>query len=173
MESSTNVNLGKELINQCTRFLVDESLPRIDKCLEHLSEKEIWIKTNKDTPSVGNLILHLAGNVHQWILATLGGEEDTRNRSSEFNEKTQPSKSELLDLISGIVNQSKHVLKNISADNLLKKYLVQTFEETGIGILIHVVEHFSYHVGQITYFVKSRKGIDLAYYSGLDLDQTN
>lgn len=173
MEPKSSKEIGKELVNVCARFLVDEFLPRIYKCLEHLSEEEIWIRSNKDTPSVGNLILHLSGNVHQWILAALGGEEDTRNRSSEFDEKTQPSKSELLDLISGIVNQSKHVLMKLNSDNLLKKYQVQAFEDTGIGILIHVVEHFSYHVGQITYFVKSRKGIDLAYYSGLDLDQTN
>jgi len=42
-----------------------------------------------------------------------------------------------------------------------------------VSILVHVVEHFSYHVGQITYYVKSRKGIDLKYYSGIDLNQTS
>ncbi|MHA2092607.1 MAG: DinB family protein, partial [Candidatus Kariarchaeaceae archaeon] len=133
----------------------------------------IWLKPNKNTPSVGNLILHLEGNVHQWINATLGNDKDIRNRDSEFNEASQPTKSELFNRLSTVLHQVESTLKNLDKDDLLQIYKVQAYEETGLHILIHVVEHFSYHVGQITHFVKVKKDIDTGYFSGLNLNQTN
>ncbi|MHA2091783.1 MAG: DinB family protein [Candidatus Kariarchaeaceae archaeon] len=170
--SSTN-NLTNELLQTCQYFLVDQFLPRIHKCLEALPESDVWLKPNDNTPSVGNLLLHLAGNVHQWIIATLGGDEDIRDRDSEFNEASQPPKSELYNRISTVIHQAEGVLKNLDKDDLLQNYKVQAYEETGLHILIHIVEHFSYHVGQITHFVKARKDIDTGYFSGHNLNQTN
>ena len=173
MDTQPSESITRELIESCSYFLANVFIPRITKCLEHLSEEEIWVKPNENTPSVGNLLLHLGGNVQQWIVTTLGGEQDTRNRSSEFKEQVQPTKLELIGSINEIVNQAKTVLLQLDPKDLLRSHKVQDFSESGVTILIHVVEHFSYHVGQITYYVKSSKGIDLGYYSDRNLDQTN
>ncbi|MCB0557948.1 MAG: hypothetical protein H6573_01880 [Lewinellaceae bacterium] len=62
------------------------------------------------------------------------------------------------------------VLRTVDSNGLLRPRKVQTFEETGLSILVHVAEHFSYHVGQVTYYVKIRKDIDLAYYGNIPLE---
>jgi uncharacterized damage-inducible protein DinB len=161
--------IREQLIVEAERRLVHEGLNRIEKSLDMLSEEEIWWRPNDQSNSVGNLLLHLGGNVRQWILAGLGGHEDIRERDKEFTEKGPISKEMLLNQLEEVLNETIVFLKKLTSADLVKKYSVQGFQESGVSILIHVIEHFSYHVGQITYFVKSRKNIDTGYYSGIDL----
>ncbi len=163
---------GEALILECERRLFDESLPRLKKCLSQLTEEEIWFRPNSQTVSVGNLVLHLCGNVRQWIIATLGGSPDNRERSKEFAEAGPISKNVLVKNLDETMHQVRIALQKINPETLLDKNSVQGFQETGVSIVLHVVEHFSYHVGQISYFVKSKKAIDLQYYSGHDLNKT-
>lgn len=165
--------LRDEMVKETKRRIIHESIPRVKICLEKLSGEELWYRPNKNTVSVGNLVLHVGGNARQWILSGLGGHPDNRNREWEFNEKGPISAQKLLQQLDQLADEIVQVLDELPADILLKKIKVQGFEETGLSILIHAIEHFSYHVGQITYFVKSGKDIDLQYYSGKNLDQTN
>ncbi|NIR47590.1 DUF1572 domain-containing protein [candidate division KSB1 bacterium] len=171
MTDSQVQTFGQVLIVECERRLFDESLPRLKKCLSLLTEDEIWFRPNDETVSVGNLVLHLCGNVRQWIMSGLGGAKDTRERSKEFSEQGPLPMGQLERRLEETMAEVRRVLRELDPTTLLEKRPVQAFEESGISILVHVVEHFSYHVGQITYFVKSTKGVDLQYYQGVDLSK--
>ena len=163
-------DLGGALIAECRRRLYDESLPRIRKCLAELSVEEIWARPNPETVSAGNLVLHLAGNVRQYIVATLGGVPDVRERSTEFSRTGPLPTADLLALLDQSMADASRVLEGLDATRLLETHRVQGFVESGLSILVHVVEHFSYHTGQIAYIVKSRKSIDLGFYRGKNLE---
>ena len=158
------------LLEETRRRLFEESIPRLKKCLDQLDEQEIWHKPNSNSNSVGNLTLHLCGNARQWVLSGLAGAKDTRQRQKEFDEQGPLPKSHLLQMIRQLQQDIEVALQQVRPEALLQVHEVQTFEETGLSILIHVIEHFSYHVGQITYYVKIRKDIDLAYYDGVVLE---
>ena len=149
-----------------------EGEERILRCLELLDEREIWWRPNAHSNSVGNLILHLNGNVRQWLIATFSETPDQRQRQQEFDTTSGWSKSELQQLVKILMQDAEQILNTLTPEQLVKTYQVQGFEEQGIGILIHVAEHFSYHVGQITYFVKAHKNLDTGYYEDFNLDIT-
>lgn len=171
--SNSVEQFGSALIAEARKRLFGESLPRLKKCLSLLSEEEIWFRPNSETVSVGNLVLHLCGNLRQWIVSALGGATDVRVRSQEFSEPGPLPTAALLERLQKTMGEAETVLKSLDPATLLAKRHVQGFQETGLSILVHVVEHFSYHVGQVTYFVKSRKGVDLGYYAGVDLNNTD
>jgi len=161
---------GEALIAESKRRIFDESVPRIRKCLDQLTDDEIWYRPNTETVSIGNLVLHLCGNARQWICSGLGGEPDHRQRSKEFEAQGPIPRGELLQLLERTEIDVRRALDSVDPATLLDKRPVQTYQESGVSILVHVVEHFSYHTGQITYAVKSRKDIDMGYYSGQRLE---
>lgn len=166
-------DFGRALIAETKRRLIREFPPRIHRSLGQLTEGEIWWRPNAETVSVGNLVLHLIGNVRQNILSGLGGAPDGRRRQTEFDEPGPLPAAELLRRLDELMAEVDRVLDGIDPASLLTVRRVQGFEESGLSILVHVVEHFSYHVGQISYFVKSRKAVDLGYYAGVDLNVTS
>lgn len=158
------------IVEQTRKRIIEESIPRIKQCLGELSDDQIWHKANANTNAVGNLVLHLCGNVRQWIMHGLDGQVDTRKRDLEFDEKGPLSKKVLLDQLSLLSKDLDGALDRILDIDLLEVRTIQKhFHESGVSILIHVTEHFSYHTGQITYFTKMVKDIDTAYYGKLDL----
>ncbi|MDH3243757.1 MAG: DUF1572 domain-containing protein [Saprospiraceae bacterium] len=158
------------LISEVRRRLVKECSERTLKCLGLLSEQEIWYRPNEHSNSVGNLVLHLCGNVRQWLFSTLGGKPDIRQRQAEFDEKGPIPGKDLEQMIEDLMDEVNRLLDNLKPEDLLKTYPVQGFDESGVAILLHVTEHFSYHVGQITYFVKAHKDLSVGYYEGINLD---
>ncbi|MEO6131009.1 MAG: DinB family protein [Saprospiraceae bacterium] len=158
------------LIREVIFRLYDESLPRIVKCLGQLDDDQIWWRPNASSNSIGNLVLHLCGNVRQWIYSGLGAYPDGRDRQSEFDE-TGPIDREtlILNLIS-TMELIRPVISSLSKEELLRRRQVQTFQETGLTILIHVTEHFSYHTGQIGYITKMLLDRPLGYYGGIALE---
>jgi uncharacterized damage-inducible protein DinB len=159
------------LVKDVRRRLLDESMPRIRKCLDELTNEEIWHRPNNNTVSVGNLLLHLNGNVRQWILTGIGGQIDKRERDAEFLAEQSNSGDELYTILESTMSEIIPILDNITSEDLILEKNIQGFTETVTAILIHVTEHFSYHVGQITYFVKTKKNIDTGYYKGQDLNK--
>jgi uncharacterized damage-inducible protein DinB len=158
------------LISEVRRRLVKECGERTLKCLDLLSEQEIWHRPNVRSNSVGNLVLHLCGNVRQWLFSTLGGKPDIRQRQAEFDEKGPIPGKDLKQMIEDLMDEVNRLLDDLKPEDLLKTYPVQGFDESGVAILLHVTEHFSYHVGQITYFVKAHKDLSVGYYEGINLD---
>jgi uncharacterized damage-inducible protein DinB len=161
---------GRALIRETERRLFEESLPRIEKCLSLLGEEEIWRRPNVRSNSVGNLVLHLAGNVRQWIVHALGGAPDERERDAEFAERGPVPKDELMATLLRSLDDVRRTLDGLDPATLLETRRVQGFDENGVSILVHVVEHFSYHVGQITWVTKAWRDVDTGYYAGLDLN---
>ena len=158
-------------LNEFRRRVFTESMERVKYCLRQLTEEEVWYRPNENSNSVGKLVLHLCGNARQWIVAGLSDKPDVRQRDAEFSERGPLPSSGLVKLLEETEEELEETLQSLNAENLLQEYAVQGFQELGINILIHVIEHFSYHTGQITYFVKARKDIDTGYYSGLDLNK--
>ena len=160
-----------ELLIRETKYrLLEESIPRLHKCLDKLSEAEIWYRPNTHTVSIGNLVLHLNGNVRQWLISGLGGAPDLRQRQQEFDETGPIPTSELKEMLDILENDIEVVLEGLSTSDLITERTIQGYKSSGVSILVHVVEHFSYHVGQVTILVKSRMNLDMGYYQGQDLD---
>jgi len=169
----TTQALFDALLRECRKRLLDESLPRIRKCVAELSDEDLWFRPNDQSNSVGNLILHLCGNVGQYLLSGLGGAPDVRERPKEFSERGPVPRAELLARLERTMAEAAKALDRLEPSTILEKRVVQGFDYDGVGILIHVVEHFSYHTGQIAYVVKARKAIDLGFYRGVNLNAKN
>lgn len=173
MEKSTsNYDVISEFIRQSAiRF--ELNLPRIEKCLDEISEEEVWKRPNSSSNSIGNLVLHLCGNMTQYIISGLGGEEDNRKRDEEFAAFGGNTKSELKDRIRVVINRSVAVMQNLREVELLKNRILQGHQMSGISAIIHVTEHLSYHTGQIVFYTKMLKDIDTGFYNGHDLNTRN
>ncbi len=161
------------LLNETKRRLFEEGVTRIEKCLNMLNEQQIWYRPNEQSNSIGNLVLHLCGNVRQWIVSGLGNAADTRQRQLEFDEQGPISTSALLERLHQVMAEVEMVLMQLTPDDLLQGKNIQGFQETGLSVLVHVVEHFSYHVGQITYITKWLTNQSTDYYGGLNLEIKN
>ena len=165
-------NWSEQFTTEIHRRIVEESIPRAIKCLDLLEEADIWFRPNESSNSVGNLVLHLIGNARQWVLAAMAGAQDRRDRDAEFAEHGPIPTDELQAQLASLGLELAAAIRLMTPERLTATYRVQGFDETGIGILVHVAEHFSYHVGQITYFLKARRNISAGYYDGLDLNKT-
>ena len=162
--------LAHALIAEAKRRLLDESILRIRTCLDQFTPEELWRRPNAETVSAGDLVLHLCGNARQWIGAGLDGMIDDRDRDAEFAPKDPMTVEELRKRVDDTAAMIDAVLTRLAPEELLRTRRVQCFDETGLAILVHVVEHFSYHVGQITYILKSRQAVDTRYYGDLPLN---
>jgi len=146
--------------------------PRIENCLNRLTEAQVWQKPNEVSNSIGNLILHLCGNMTQYVIAGLGGALDERERDLEFSVHNAYSKSALLENFNKVTIAAVKVLQKTEEAEFLRVRKVQGFEMTGVGIAIHVTEHYSYHVGQIALLTKLMVAQDLGFYADMDLNIT-
>lgn len=155
------------------RRVISEGLTRIRRCIDLLDEERLWYKHNNNTNSAGNIVLHLCGNVRQYIISGIGGQPDERKRDKEFLLSSRTSKAALVERISDVLIESNRVVSSLSKEDMTTNKLVQGFEETVLSIIIHVIEHLSYHVGQITYYTKYVNDIDTGYYEGQDLNITS
>ena len=157
-------------VKEIKRRIFEECFPRMKKCLAELSTEQIWYRPNESSNSIGNLVLHLQGNIRQWVVAGLGEKEDIRKRQEEFDEIGPVSTEKMLKDMKRLLLEVEQILNSTSTNDLLKIRNVQGYQESCFSILVHVTEHFSYHVGQMTYIVKMLKNMDMAYYAGHDLN---
>ena len=164
--------LIEELVKN-TLYRMDESTRMINRSLDELTDEEIWQKPNASLASIANLILHLSGNISQYIISSLGETEDKRNRDGEFIAISGLTKIELLQTLNATVNTAKRVIFDATIDQFLKMRQVQGFSFSGVGVVLHAVEHYSYHTGQIAFWVKQLKNKDLGFYEGMDLNTKN
>ena len=158
-------------VKQHAIMRLQENTQKIAKCLDQLSEVEIWQRPNASSNSMGNLILHLCGNITQYIISSLGGKEDRRVRDEEFDAKGGYSKKELQLKLESTIAQAIEVIQTISEEELLRVRPVQAYEFSGVGNVIHAVEHYSYHTGQIAFWTKQVRNKDLGFYAAVDLNR--
>jgi len=148
------IRSSNPLITHSTRVMQKVYLPRILSCLERLSPAHIWWRPNEASNSVGNLTLHLAGNVRQWLISGLGGAEDHRDRDSEFSERGPLPRRVLASRIRKSVEGACRVLHKLAPEDLGRDYPIQGFRVAGSEAVFHVAEHFSHHAGQIILLTK-------------------
>jgi len=163
-------SLSTALLKEVEHRLFEESLPRILECLDKLTNDQVWWRPNETSNSIGNLVLHLCGNVRQWIGSGLGNLPDHRKRQTEFDERRVIDKETLKNELLNTMSMAKDIISKVPENELLQLRPVQTFEETGLTILIHVTEHFSYHTGQIAYITKMLTDKALGFYEGIPLE---
>jgi len=138
-----------------------------------IEERDLWRSPVSTIPPIGNLILHLCGNARQWILSGLGDKLDNRDRDQEFVIQSNIKKSELIFLLQNLRVNLRQTIVDIEPKVLEKKHSIQGFEVTGFSMLIHVIEHFSYHTGQITTLTKWLTNKETDFYGDIDLNQLN
>jgi len=153
-------------------YRIDIHTDMIKKSMDNLSDNEIWRKPNNASNSIGNLILHLCGNITQYVISALNEKEDLRERDKEFT-AVGYSKQELINKLLQVISQAKLTLENMSTEDLLKNREVQGFTYSGLAIILHVVEHYSYHTGQIAFWTKLIKNKSLGFYDDVDLNVKN
>jgi uncharacterized damage-inducible protein DinB len=157
-------DVGQSFLHHSRTFLQHELLPRTRAAVERLPETDVWWRPNESSNSVGNLVLHLAGNVRQWIVSGIGGANDERRRQEEFDRREPLPAQELVVLLTATVEEAAAVLGSLDESRLLETVHVQGRTVTVMEAIYHVVEHFSMHTGQIVYIAKLRTGDDLAFY---------
>lgn len=140
---------------------------RVGACLDRLSTEQIWHRDHAIENSVGNLVLHLGGNVRQWIVSGIGGAEDNRERDWEFTTRNALSAGELRAHLEDAVKSADDVLAGLPAACLLESRRIQVYELTVLHAVTHVLTHFAGHTGQIIWATKHVTGRDLGFYGYL------
>jgi uncharacterized damage-inducible protein DinB len=138
-----------------------QSADRIAICLGKLSDDQIWARGHDNENAVGNLVLHLCGNVRQWIMHGLGGQPDIRVRDSEFAAAGGMSAAELTARVRGAVEEATAILRTLPPEQLTRIHQIQGRTASGVEAVMNVVEHFGQHTGQIIYATKNLTGQDL------------
>ncbi|MFB3906116.1 MAG: DinB family protein [Acidobacteriota bacterium] len=140
---------------------------RLTDCLGRLSHEQVWSRGGESENAVGNLVLHLCGNVRQWIISGIGGAEDVRDRAAEFAAKGGVSVNELRGLLAATVADACRVIEGVSKERLGQRLTIQGYDVTVLEAIYSVIEHFAQHTGQVIYGTKAMTGSDLGYYSHL------
>jgi uncharacterized damage-inducible protein DinB len=165
---TTSTSLASAFVEQSRQYLLKEYLPKIERCLERLSDEQAWWRPNEESNSIGNLLLHLSGNIRQWIVTGVGGAPDVRRRQEEFDERRHVPVQELRERLRQVLGEVDQVLRNLEPDALLEKRQIQGMDVTVLMAIYHAVEHFAMHTGQILYITKELTGSDLGFYEVKD-----
>jgi len=140
---------------------------RIRDCLAKLSTDEIWARGHENENAIGNLVLHLNGNVRQWIISGVGGAPDSRVRDAEFAARGGVEIAELRDRLDATVREAIAVIGKVTPQRITERLTIQKYEVTVLEAIYHVVEHFGQHTGQIIFVTKMLTGEDLGFYKHL------
>jgi hypothetical protein len=159
----TNSEFGRSYIAWCRFRLMQQYWPRVERCISELTEEEVWWRQHETNNSVGNLVLHLTGNLGQFILSGIGGMNDTRSKEKEFSERQRIPKDELIRGLKQALLDADDTLSRLDAGRLLDTTTVQNRVRPIFEIVAVVVEHFALHCGQIIYITKLKTGEDLKF----------
>jgi hypothetical protein len=150
------------------RKLLEHYWPRLRACVEPLNFEQVWWRPNPASNSIGNLILHLNGNVRQWLVDSFNHHADLRNRPAEFAAEGGIEPAELLRRLDATMHDAAQVLARLTEADLTAPCEIQGYHVTGLEAVYQVVEHFGLHFGQIAYIAKSLTARDLGFYRELN-----
>ncbi len=151
---SPTSDLGSFFLERSRDYLATEYRTKLRCAVEALPPDMLWWRPNELSNSVGNLLLHLVGNIRQWIVSGVGGAPSSRNRAEEFARREGPPARELLAELERALAEVDQVLSALTAANLLERRVIQGRDVTVFEAVFHVVEHFSLHLGQIILIAK-------------------
>ncbi len=160
--------MSAELLStELTRYAaakIRQNLTQIVRCVGLLSDEQLWLRANSQTNSVANLALHLSGNVGQWILGGLDGQAVRRDRTAEFAARGGCPRNELVSKLEETVRAALDMIGRLSPPQMIARYSIQGYDVTGVVAVCHVLEHFSWHTGQIVQLTKTWTNQDLSLY---------
>lgn len=143
-------------------------LDRVSVCVERMDDRQIWARSGNGANSVGNLLLHLSGNIRQWIVSGVGGAPDTRVRDEEFSAEGGIAGEELLRRLRQTVEEACATIEKLTPEQLIERRTIQGYDVSVLEAVYHVVEHFAQHAAQIFFAAKILTGEDLGFYRHLD-----
>ena len=149
-------DVAAQFLAQSREYLSSDFLPKVERCLEALSDEDVWWRSNESSNSIGNLLLHLDGSTRAWIVGVAGGSQSQRDRQREFDERERIPRSELLSRLRRTLAEADDVLARLDAGTLLERRQARGEEVTVLYAIFHAVEHFSMHTGQIIMLAKMR-----------------
>ena len=166
-------DLAGAVTGEAIALLRDTYLPRLERAVHELPAADLWWRPHERTTSVGNLLLHLRGNIHQWICCGLGGAPDRRDRDAEFAAVAGGDADKLLRALRATVEEACGVIARLDAAALAGRVSIQGFELTRLAAVLHVTEHMSWHAGQVAWIAKARAGErhGLAFYDDESLQR--
>jgi uncharacterized damage-inducible protein DinB len=151
-----------------SRRYLREYLTKIRLSVSVLDDRVIWARPNESSNSIGNLMLHLAGNVRQWIVSGVGKAPDVRDRQSEFDQRDPIPGPELIDKLETAISDVDRVLAALTPEDLFTHRTIQANDVTVLEAVYHVVEHFSMHTGQIILLAKADQADRVRFYDMVD-----
>ena len=155
-------DIARGFIEDSRAFLLSNYLRKIERCLEELTDEDVWWRPNEESNSIGNLLLHLEGSTRGWIISTAGLVDNPRNRQQEFDERKQIPARDLLAQLSKTLAEADSILARLRPEELLEVRKSAYEEVTVLWAVYHAVEHFAMHTGQIIMLAKMRtKGLRL------------
>ena len=158
------MDVSQAFVQKARELIKQEYLPKIERCVEKLTDEQVWWRANPESNSIGNLLLHISGNARQWIVCGLGGATDKRQRQTEFDERNVIPRDELIARLRTTVTDVDDVLASFDPARLLDEYPIQGTEATALEAIFHVTEHFSMHTGQIILLTRMLANTDLIFY---------
>ena len=158
---------AEEIFLEFSAEKLEQLHSRVQDCLARLTGEQIWTRHSENENAVGNLALHLAGNIRQWIGSGVAGWPDHRERDAEFDARSGKSPEELAELLKIRVTEVVSIVRSLPVSRLTERVTPQGYDVTVLEAIAHVVEHFSMHTGQIILLTKLLTGEDLAYYQHL------
>jgi uncharacterized damage-inducible protein DinB len=135
-------------------YLGTEYRIKLRAAVESMPADALWWRANATSNSVGNLLLHLSGNVRQWIVSGVGGAPDARHRASEFEATEGGDAATLLAALISTLDEVDAVLATLTPEDLASTRVIQGRDVTVLDAIYHVTEHFSFHLGQIVLLAK-------------------
>lgn len=158
---NTSGDTSQYFLDQARWYFTSSYLPKIEHCLSQLTDEDVWQRANDASNSIGNLLLHLSGNVQQWIVGGVGNLPYERDRQHEFGERGGIPREELLARLKATLAQADQVLAEVDPVNLLERKEIQSCDVTVMEAILRIVQHFALHTGQIMLLTKQRTGAGL------------
>ncbi|HEV3341760.1 MAG TPA: DUF1572 family protein [Pirellulales bacterium] len=154
---SSESSIGEAFLAESRQTLAG-SLKKIVNCFAQLDDSDLWWRQHESHNSIQNVVLHLCGNVRQWIVHGVGGEPDVRHRPSEFADRQPLAKVDLLARLQETLAQADRALASFPAERLLESRRIQGFETKVLAAIFETVSHFVGHTHQIVYITRLRLG---------------
>jgi uncharacterized damage-inducible protein DinB len=148
------MDMHSAFIARSRHYLAFEYPAKIRQCLDELPADAVWARADAGSNSIGNLLLHLEGNVRQWIVSHVGGQADHRVRSSEFAATDGADAATLFARLRATLDEAAAVIAGLSEKDLESRRMIQNRDVSVFDAVYHVVEHFSLHTGQIILLTK-------------------
>lgn len=168
MSIQTETSATSLFLDFSRKKLLEQCWPRLRSCVESLSDEQIWWRPNASSNSIGNLVLHLNGNMRQWLVDSFNRAEDHRDRPAEFAASGAISGAALLEKLGATIGEAERVLARLTEAELLAAYEIQGYHVHGLDAVYQVIEHFGLHYGQIAYITKMLRDQDLGFYRELN-----